>query len=287
MAITWRFWFIAPMLVALGTVVLFPTVYLFWMSTQHWLVTDPDRFFIGTDNFSRLLGGSDFWQALRVTGAYLVLSTTLMLALGLGLALTFARSGTGWMRAIVVMPLVIPPVVAGFTWRFLLNGEIGFLGAFLLPMAGLDLNPLAEPRAALVSVVIADVWSRTPFMFLIFLAALQSIPRDYYEAARMDGANPFHEFFFVTLPLLKGALFVAVMFRLVDAINTFELVYVMTRGGPGRATQILSIFGWRTAFQELDFGQAAALGVIMLVICLTGAMLLFRRFVRSEAEAAR
>jgi len=287
MAITWRFWFIAPMLVALATVVLFPTVYLFWMSTQHWLVTDPDRFFIGTDNFGRLLGGPDFWQALRVTGAYLVLSTALMLALGLGLALTFARSGTGWMRAIVVMPLVIPPVVAGFTWRFLLNGEIGFLGAFLLPMAGLDLNPLAEPRAALVSVVIADVWSRTPFMFLIFLAALQSIPRDYYEAARMDGANPFHEFFFVTLPLLKGALFVAVMFRLVDAINTFELVYVMTRGGPGRATQILSIFGWRTAFQELDFGQAAALGVIMLVICLTGAMLLFRRFVRSEAEAAR
>ena len=287
MTISWRFWFIAPMVMALATVVLFPTVYLFWMSTQHWLVTDPDRFFIGLDNFSRLLGGADFWQALRVTGAYLVLSTVLMLGLGMGLALTFARAGAGWMRAIVVMPLVIPPVVAGFTWRFLLNGEIGFLGAFLLPMAGLDLNPLAEPRAALVSVVIAEVWSRTPFMFLIFLAALQSIPREYYEAARMDGANPFHEFFFVTLPLLKGALFVAILFRLVDAINTFELIYVMTRGGPGRATQILSIFGWRTAFQELDFGQAAALGVIMLIICLTGAMLLFRRFVRGEAEAAR
>ena len=283
----WRFWFIAPMVMALATVVLFPTVYLFWMSTQHWLVTDPDRFFIGLDNFARLLGGSDFWQALRVTGAYLVLSTAAMLALGLGLALTFARAGAGWMRAIVVMPLVIPPVVAGFTWRFLLNGEIGFLGAFLLPMAGLDVNPLAEPGAALVSVVVADVWSRTPFMFLIFLAALQSIPRDYYEAARMDGANPFHEFFFVTLPLLRGALFVAVLFRLVDAINTFELVFVMTRGGPGRATQILSIFGWRTAFQELDFGRAAALGVIMLVICLTGAMLLFRRFARGEAEAMR
>lgn len=286
MAITWRFWFIAPMVVALATVVLFPTVYLFWMSTQHWLVTEPDRFFIGLDNFQRLLNGADFWQALRVTGAYLVLSTALMLALGMGLALTFARAGRGWMRAIVVMPLVIPPVVAGFTWRFLLNGEIGFLGAFVLPMAGLDLNPLADPNAALFSVVIADVWSRTPFMFLIFLAALQSIPRDYYEAARMDGANPFHEFFFITLPLLKGALFVAILFRLVDAINTFELIFVMTRGGPGRATQILSIFGWRTAFQELDFGQAAALGVIMLIICLTGAMLMFRRFVRSSVEAS-
>lgn len=285
MRVDWRFWFIAPMVMALATVVLFPTVYLFWMSTQHWLVTDPERYFTGIDNFTRLLSGADFWQALRVTGAYLVLSTVLMLGLGMGLALTFARASAGWMRAIVVMPLVIPPVVAGFTWRFLLNGEIGFLGAYLLPMAGLDLNPLAEPGAALVSVVIADVWSRTPFMFLIFLAALQSIPRDYYEAARMDGANPLHEFFFVTLPLLKGALFVAILFRLVDAINTFELIYVMTRGGPGRATQILSLFGWRTAFQELDFGQAAALGVIMLVICLTGAMLMFRRFVRGGVEA--
>ena len=285
MRVDWRFWFIAPMVMALATVVLFPTVYLFWMSTQHWLVTDPERYFTGIDNFTRLLSGADFWQALRVTGAYLVLSTVLMLGLGMGLALTFARASAGWMRAIVVMPLVIPPVVAGFTWRFLLNGEIGFLGAYLLPMAGLDLNPLAEPGAALVSVVIADVWSRTPFMFLIFLAALQSIPRDYYEAARMDGANPLHEFFFVTLPLLKGALFVAILFRLVDAINTFELIYVMTRGGPGRATQILSLFGWRTAFQELDFGQAAALGVIMLIICLTGAMLMFRRFVRGSVEA--
>lgn len=285
MTIDWRFWFIVPMVVALATVVLFPTVYLFWMSTQHWLVTDPNRYFTGVGNFARLFDGADFWQALRVTGAYLALSTALMLGLGMGLALTFARAGRGWMRAIVVMPLVIPPVVAGFTWRFLLNGEIGFLGAYLLPMAGLDLNPLAEPRAALFSVVIADVWSRTPFMFLIFLAALQSIPRDYYEAARMDGANPFHEFFFITLPLMKGALFVAILFRLVDAINTFELIYVMTRGGPGRATQILSIFGWRTAFQELDFGRAAALGVVMLVICLIGAMLMFRRFVKGDAEA--
>lgn len=282
MTLGWRFWFIAPMVLALATVVLFPTVYLFWMSTQHWLVTDPQKYFIGADNFSRLFSGSDFWQALRVTGAYLVLSTSLMLVLAMGLALSFAGAGKGWMRAIVVMPLVIPPVVAGFTWRFLLNGEIGFLGAWLLPMAGLELNPLAEPRAALVSVVIADVWSRTPFMFLIFLAALQSVPRDLYEAARMDGANPFHEFFLVTLPMLRGALFVAILFRLVDAINTFELIYVMTRGGPGRATQILSIFGWRTAFQEFDFGKAAALGVVMLAICLVGAVLMFRRFMRTE-----
>lgn len=283
MKLSWQFWFLAPMVVALATVVLFPTVYLFWMSVQHWLVTDPQRYFVGADNFARLLRGSDFWQAMQVTSVYLLLSTALMMVLAMGLALAFAQAGSGWMRVIVVMPLVIAPVVAGFTWRFLLNGEIGFLGAYLLPMIGLDINPLADPWAALVSVVIADVWSRTPFMFLILLAALQSVPRVLYESARMDGANPFHEFFFITLPMLRGAIFVAILFRLVDAINTFEVIYVMTRGGPGRSTQILSIFGWRTAFQELDFGKAAALGVIMLVISLTGATLMFRGYLKAEA----
>lgn len=283
MAITWRFWFIAPMLVALATVVLFPTVYLFWMSTQHWLVMDPVRYFSGLENFSLLVSSSDFWQAVRVTVVYLVLSTGIMLVVGMGLALCFAdASRSGWLRAIVVMPLVIPPVVAGFTWRFLLNGEMGFIGAFLLPSIGFEANLLADPKSALLSIVVADVWSRMPFMFLIFLAALQSVPRDLYEAARVDGANPIHEFFYITLPLLRSAIVIAVLFRLVDAINTFELIYVMTKGGPGRATQVLSIFGWRTAFQELDFGQAAALGVLMLFVSLTGAMLVYRRMLRAR-----
>jgi multiple sugar transport system permease protein len=180
------------------------------------------------------------------------------------------------------MPLVIPPVVAGFTWRFLLNGEIGFLGAFLLPAAGLEVNLLAELGPALWSLVVADVWSRSPFMFLIFLAALQAIPRDLYQAARMDGANPVHEFLFVTLPMPRGALFVAVLFRLVDAINTCELIYAMAKGGLGRATQVPSLCGWKMAFQEYDFGTAAALGVVMLVIASVSAILLFRRDQRAE-----
>lgn len=280
----WQIRFVLPMVVALATVVLFPTVYLFWMSLQHWVITDPNRGFGGFDNFRKLFDSPVFWGSLGTTGAYLILSTVSMLVLGLGMALAFARSGTGILRALIVLPLVIPPVVAGFTWRFLLNGEIGFIGAWLLPMAGLKLNLLADPNAALVSVVMADVWSRTPFMFLIFVAAIQSIPRDLYEAARMDGARPLHEFFFITLPMLKGALFVAVLFRLVDAINTFEIVYVMTRGGPGRATQLLSILGWRTAFQEFDFGLAAALGVTMLVVSTVGATLMFKRFNRADQE---
>lgn len=277
----WRLWFVAPAVLALAVVVFFPSGYLIWMSLMHWVVTDPQISFTGADNFTAMLGSGDFWSAARVTLLYLVLSTAFMIVIALGLALTLTGIRTaGFLRALVVMPLVIPPVVVGFTWRFLLNGEMGFIGAFLLPMAGVRISLLADPVGALFSVVIADVWSRTPFMFLIFLAALQSIPKDLYEAARSDGASVWQEFFLITLPLIKGALVLAVLFRIIDAINTFELIYVMTKGGPGRATQTLSILGWKTAFQGFDLGGSAALGVILLVVTMTVAMLMFRRFLR-------
>lgn len=279
----WRFWFVVPTVLALGTVVFFPSGYLLWMSVSHWVLTEPGVYFDGVANFTTLFGSSAFGAAVWVTALYLVLSTVLMLALAFGFALALSVPGSsGLLRAVIVMPLVIPPVVAGFTWRFLLNGEIGFIGAYLLPMAGFKVNLLADPVGALFSIVIADVWSRTPFMFLIFLAALQSIPRDYYEAIRLDGASRIQEFLLVTLPLMKGAVAVALMFRIIDALNTFELIYVMTKGGPGRATQTLSLLGWKTAFQGFDLGGAAALGVVMLVVTTVCASIVFRRFMRTH-----
>jgi multiple sugar transport system permease protein len=278
----WRLWFVLPTVLALGLVVMFPTGYLLWMSVSHWVVTEPGIYFDGARNFTTLFGSAEFFSAVAVTALYLVLSTAVMLVLAFAFALALsAPRSPGVLRAIIVMPLVIPPVVAGFTWRFLLNGEIGFLGAWLLPMAGLRLNLLADPAGAMASIVIADVWSRTPFMFLIFLAALQSIPRDYYEAIRLDGANRLQELLLVTLPMMKGAIAVALMFRIIDALNTFELIYVMTKGGPGRSTQTLSLLGWKTAFQGFDLGGAAALGVVMLVVTTIVANIVFRRFMRA------
>ncbi|MDB5524756.1 MAG: sugar transporter permease [Rhizobium sp.] len=283
MLTSWRFWFVIPTVLALGTVVVFPTGYLLWMSVSHWIVTEPGIYFNGTDNFRTVLSAAEFGSALRVTALYLVLSTVLMVVLALAFALALAAPGSsGLLRAIIVIPLVIPPVVVGFTWRFLLNGEMGFIGAYLLPKVGINVSLLADPTGALFSIVIADVWSRTPFMFLIFLAALQSIPRDFYEAIRLDGARRSQEFLLVTLPMLKGAITAAVLFRVIDALNAFELIYVMTKGGPGRATQTLSLLGWKTAFQNFDFGAAAALGVVMVVITTICANIIFRRFMRTS-----
>lgn len=276
----WRFWFFLPTLLALGIVVLFPTGYLLWMSLSHWIITEPGVYFDGVSNFRTLFRSASFYDSARVTALYLVFSTGIMLILAMLMALALQHSRSGVLRSAIVLPLVIPPVVAGFTWRFLLNGEIGFLGAWLFPMLGLDVNMLSSPTGALTSVIIADVWSRTPFMFLIFLAALQGIPRDYYEAVRLDGATAVQEFFTVTLPLMRSAVAVALLFRVVDAINTFELIYVMTKGGPGRSTQTLSLLGWKTAFQNYDLGGAAALGVVMLVVTTISAGIMFARFMR-------
>jgi multiple sugar transport system permease protein len=205
----------------------------------------------------------------------------IVVAFAFALALSGPRS-PGLVRAILVIPLVIPPVVAGFTWRFLLNGEIGFLGAYVLPALGLHVNLLADPVGAMISIVIADVWSRTPFLFLIFLAALQSIPRDLYEAIALDGAGRVQEFLRLTLPMMRDAVTVAVLFRIIDAVNTFELIYVMTKGGPGRATQTISLFGWKTAFQGFDLGAAAALGVIMVIVSSIVATVTFRLFLKER-----
>ena len=208
-----------------------------------------------------------------------------MLALAFALSLAGPKS-SGLLRAIIVMPLVIPPVVAGF--HLAVPAQRRDRLHRRLPAADgghRSVNLLADPTGALFSIVIADVWSRTPFMFLIFLAALQSIPRDYYEAVRLDGATRWQEFWLVTLPMMQGAVGVAMLFRIIDALNTFELIYVMTKGGPGRATQTLSLLGWKTAFQGFDLGGAAALGIVMLVITTVVATMLFRRFMRTNDAA--
>jgi len=274
--------FLAPAIITLAAIVLFPTAYLLYLSFRHWVVTRPEKYFSGLANYGLVLGSSTFWHSAATTAVFVAASCLVTLVLGLALAVALNRRfrGRGVIRALVVLPLLIPPVVAGFTWRFLLNREIGMLGSWILPSLGLNASMLADPNLAMVSIVIADVWSRTSFMFLILIAALQSIDMSLYEAARIDGASSRQEFTFITLPLLVPAIIVGLIFRAIEAVNVFDLIYVMTQGGPGTATQTLSLYGWRVAFTSFDIGRGAAIAVVMVIFAIIGTTLLSRRVLR-------
>lgn len=270
---------LGPAVIALAAVTLFPGVYLLYMSVIGWQVQNPDVRFVGLENFRVLLQSAAFREAAWTTVVFVSTSTILSLLLGLGLALALNENlrARGAMRTILTLPLIVPPVVAGFGWKFLLSSDVGIIGGFLLPRIGFDAPPLGDPGLAMISVVLADIWSKTSFMFLILLAGLQAIPPFLYEAARIDGAGFWTQFRMITLPLLRGVLIVAVILRVLDAVNVFDVIFVMTQGGPGTATQTLTILGWKIGFTYFDLGQAAALAVLMMIIAVIAANTLIRR----------
>ncbi|MGD2049115.1 MAG: sugar ABC transporter permease [Chloroflexota bacterium] len=273
---------LSPALFILIALVAFPTVYLLFVSTQQWLLSMPNRDFVGLGNFIDLFNAPDFHSALLTTIIYVVFST--LLTATAGFVLAFLMSGTlrgrNVMRTIIVLPLIVPPVVAGFSWKFLLSREVGLVGAWFLPILGFEAAMLADPKLAMVSILIADLWSKTPLMFLIFLAGLQAIPDELYEMATMDGTRMGSLIRYIILPLLRPTIGLALVLRLIDAINVFDLIYVMTAGGPGTATQTLPLLGWKIGFNYFNFGQASALAVIMLVLVVVPSTIIIRRFTR-------
>lgn len=276
---------LSPALLILIAIVAFPTVYLLFVSTQQWLLSMPNRDFVGLGNFIDLFEAPDFHSALLTTLIYVVFSTLLTATAGFVLAFLMSGNlrGRNVMRTIIVLPLIVPPVVAGFSWKFLLSREVGLVGAWFLPNLGFEAAMLADPKLAMVSVLIADLWSKTPLMFLIFLAGLQAIPDELYEMATMDGTQMGSLIRYIILPLLRPTIGLALVLRLIDAINVFDLIYVMTAGGPGTATQTLPLLGWKIGFNYFNFGQASALAVIMLVLVVVPSTIIIRRFTRLAA----
>jgi trehalose/maltose transport system permease protein len=241
--------------------------------------------FIGWENYYAVYGGQAFgvlvdpqwWRAVGNTLVFAVASVSLETVLGVLVALVLHRRfpGRPWVRAAVLVPWAIPTVVSAKMWAWMLNDQFGIVNAVLLDL-GLIAAPLAwtaDPVLSMVSVVLVDVWKTTPFMALLVLAALEMLPRDIYEAARVDGIHPVRVFFRVTLPLIWPALVVAVVFRALDALRVFDLVYVLTANSP--ATMTMSVYARRELidFQSAGTGSAAATLVVM-VIALVAAMLL-------------
>jgi multiple sugar transport system permease protein len=257
---------VAPTGVVVALFTLFPIVYLLWVSLQ--AVNGRQMKFIGLDNYSLVATDPTFWDAVRVTLLYVVATTGTELVLGFALALVLSRKlrGLGIVRTLLIIPMAMTPVVVGLTWRLLYTPPFGLVN-YSASLAGMGLPPmLTDPVLALVAVVVVDVWQWTPFMMLLVLAGLQSLPNEPFEAAAVDGASRVQALRYLTIPMLRGIVLVALIFRGIDAFDTFDTIYVLTRGGPGTATQTLTMFDFFEAFRWFHFGYAAAVAVVMLAL---------------------
>lgn len=271
--------FILPALVLLVLIVIFPTLYALRLSLFRWNLTEATpATFAGLSNYAALLADDRFWLALVRTFIFIVATSAISLVLGLGLALLLNRPlpGKNVFRTLLIVPMLMSPVVVGLTWRFMYNAELGMI-SYALRLLGFEaIAFLGRTETALAALIITDVWEYTPFMLLILLAALESLPREPFEAAEIDGGSSFQIFRWLTLPMLRYPMLVALLFRLMFSFNTFDTIYVMTGGGPGRSSETLTMYNYRLAFQQWHMGESAALSIIMLVIVIVASKLVLR-----------
>jgi multiple sugar transport system permease protein len=207
-----------------------------------------------------------FWQSLANTGVFTVASVTLEFLLGLGIALVLNQSfrGRGALRAIAILPWALPTALMGLVWAWIFNDQYGVWNDILLRLGLIKtgVNWLGEPRLAMLSVIAADVWKTTPFVSILLLAGLQSIPEDLYEAYALDGATAWQSFRNITLPLLLPQILIALLFRFAQAFGAFDLIQILTAGGPAGATETVSLYIYSTVMRYLDFGYGATLVVV-------------------------
>jgi ABC-type sugar transport system permease subunit len=274
-------WLVLPAVSIILLIALFPLAWTVWESLHLHDLRMPwlGRPFVGAEQYVEALRDPRFWEALGHTLFFATVSVGLELLLGLGLALAMNRAyrGRGLVRAAVLVPWAIPTVVAGLLWRFMFDGH-GVVNSVLSGVGVLH-EPLVwfiHASSAWVPVILADVWKTTPFVALLLLAGLQNIDASLYEAARIDGASAWRQFRHVTLPLLKPAILVALIFRTLDAFRVFDLIYALTGGGPGTSTEPIALYTFNTLLQTLRFGYGSALSVIVFSITFVLALLYIR-----------
>jgi trehalose/maltose transport system permease protein len=273
------FFFLAPMMVVLALVAGWPLLRTIWFSfTDASLNNIGDYNFVGFDNFYNsdwggLLADPDWWTAVWNTLRFTFISVTLETTLGMivALALNVSFPGRGVLRAVILIPWAIPTIVSAKMWGWMLHDQFGMLNDLFMGL-GLIAQPIAwtaDPDTAMIAVIMVDVWKTTPFMALLILAALQILPGDIYEAARVDGVHPVKVFWKVTLPLIWPALMVAVIFRALDALRIFDLIYVLTSNS--KDTMTMSVYARQQLvdFQDVGYGSAASTMLFLIIAALT------------------
>lgn len=260
-----------PAMLTIGVFALYPILNTIWLSLHDLKLNMPylGKPFVGFHHYATVSTDPRFWASLWNTLYFTFFSVLLELVLGFLIALLINRSfrGRAIVRASVLVPWAIPTAVSAMMWKFMFNDQLGVINDILVKVGILDqyIAWLGTRETALWSIIVTDVWKTTPFMALLILAGLQVIPADIYEAAKVDGATRFQQLMRITMPLVKPAILVALMFRTLDAFRVFDVVLVMTGGGPANSTETLSMYAQTTLMRYLDFGKGSALAVITFI----------------------
>lgn len=241
--------------------------------------------FIGFDHYKENLASSRLWRSLGNTMVFTVISVLVELALGLAIAILINKAfvGRGLIRATILIPWAIPTAVSALMWKFLYDGQNGIIALIFEKVGLVDrmTDLLTTQAGAMFSVIFSDVWKTTPYMSLLLLAGLQTIPSSLYEAASIDGATKWEQFTKITLPLIKSSLLVALLFRTLDAFRVFDLIFVLTGGGPANSTETISVLAYKTMFSQTNFGDGSAMSVIVFV-CVAIISMIYIKFLGKD-----
>ncbi len=281
--------YILPSVIVLALIVIFPTIFLWYISFTNYDLTMgwENKEMVGFDNFAYLFQqDKDFWNSVKLSLLFMFLTVTIELVLGFLIALLFNRP-MKWKRvwiACLIVPMVMTPAIAALMWKLMLNTEYGVLNYLLSWLAIGKVNWLGYENAFL-SIMIVEIWQWTPFMTLMLYAGLQSLPREPFDAASVDGASFTQALYYITLPLLKPIITIALLLRSIDALKIFDIIYGLTQGGPGNATELMSLHIFRLGFRHTNWmGRASANAVILLLLTIPLVTILLKSLKTSQRE---
>jgi multiple sugar transport system permease protein len=255
--------YLAPAMLWFAVFAVFPLIYTLNVSVRDW--SDPNQSFVGLRHYSEMLGDGALLGSLRITAIFSTATLILSFVLGLGIAVLLASDdlwGKTFFRTVLILPYVISPVVVGVAFRLMLHPILGVLN-YVLGTPGRDW--LGSPQLAMTTVIFITVWELTPFFAIILLAGLLSLPREPYDAARIDGAGDWQMFRYLTVPLLRPVSQVALLMGVVDVLKVFAIIYATTEGGPARLTEVIGLYIWRTGFRFYRIDYAAAMAIVLVI----------------------
>jgi multiple sugar transport system permease protein len=272
--------FVLPALIVVLAIIVFPWVFTVWMSLHEWKVGSPTTF-VGLANYFRLPNDPRFIDSIWHTLIYSALSVLLPLVFGTLAAVVFHAKfpGRGFLRGIFIMPMMATPVAIALVWTMMFHPQLGVLN-YLLSLVGLPPQLwVFHPATVIPSLVLVETWQWTPLVMLIVLGGLAAIPAEPYESAQIDGANLWQVFRFITLPLITPFLFIAAMIRMIDAVKSFDIIFAITQGGPGSASETINLYLYSVAFIYYDVGYASAIAVVFftLIVALAALLLYLRQ----------